>query len=320
MEKSGIDGEAESVVSGLSFAEMEFSGVDLISENQGTAEEKRAAHRNGRYYCQICLETYPLSDGHTLNCGHTYCVDCLVRYLAVRISDGVIHPKCFHPLTTNNPLNIVSTNSSFSNEIQCIQDALERTNEESSERKKRFDDIEPDDKLGSSSNAEEKTMAADNKGVDIMDVEANMDMNAVNIDVHRRGSHSSIASSSALCDAIISADEIRSLISGDKELADKFEYFKFIKENQNARECPSCEHMQIGSPDAPQMTCEMCGDVFCFFHSKAHPLMTCQEVRHMPYATPLTDLLDFEFVLRALCRDRILNNDKRSLKNLCFFY
>lgn len=277
MEKSGIDGEAESVVSGLSFGEMEFSGVDLISENQGTAEEKRAYNRHARYYCQICLETHPLSDGHTLNCGHTYCVDCLVRYLAVRISDGVIHPKCFHPLTTSSPVHIVSTNSSFSNEIQCIQNALERTNEESSRRKKRFDDIEPDDKLGSSLHAEKKTV-----GIDNMDLEASMNMNAVNIDVRRGGSHSSIASSSALCDAIISADEIRSLISGDKELADKFEYFKFIKENQNARECPSCEHMQIGSPEAPQMTCEMCGDVFCFFHSKAHPLMTCQEVSHMP--------------------------------------
>ena len=271
MENGGIDGEAESVVSGLSFAEMEFSGVELISENQGTAAEKRAANRHGRYYCQICLEMHPQSDGHTLNCGHTYCVNCLFRYLAVRICDGVIHPKCFHPLATNNRLNIVSTNSSFSNEILCVQQALEGTNEESLNKKKCFDEKEPDDNLGSSSHAEKKA-------VGITDADFEVNINTANLDVHREGSSSSIASSSALCDAIISADEIRSLISCDKELAVKFEYFKYIKENQNARECPGCQHMQIGNPESPQLTCEMCGDVYCFFHSKAHPLITCQEV------------------------------------------
>ena len=271
MEKSGIDGEAESVVSGLSFAEMEFSGVDLISANQDTATEKRITNRHGRYYCQICLETHPLSDGHTLNCGHSYCVECIHRYLAVRICDGVIHPKCFHPLTANNQLNIVSTNSSFSNEIFSIQHALEGTSEESSNRKECFDKKVLDDNLGSSSHAE--IMIAGNNNA-----ESDVNMNTANIDVHKEGSSSSIASSSALCDAIISADEIRSLISCDKELADKFEYFKYIKENQNARECPSCQHMQIGNQESPQMTCEMCGDVYCFLHSKAHPHITCQEV------------------------------------------
>ena len=274
MEKSGIDGEAESVVSGLSFVEMEFRGVELISGRQGAAAEKRLKSRQGRYYCQICLETHPLSDGHTLNCGHTYCLECIFRYLAVRICDGVVHPKCFHPLTTNNRLNAVSTNSSFSNEILCIQHGLVGTSEEPSHRKECFDEKEPDNNLGSLSHAEKKFVGVNN-------AESEVNINAAISDLQREGSSSSIASSSALCDAIISADEIRSLILCDKELAEKFEYFKYIKENQNARECPSCQHMQIGNPESPQLTCEMCGDVYCFFHSKAHPRITCQEVHHI---------------------------------------
>ena len=105
----------------------------------------------------------------------------------------------------------------------------------------------------------------------------NADSNS-NIQITRHISSTSTTSSQPICDAIISSDEIRSIICVDKELSDKFEYFKFTKENLNARECPDCRHLQIGCPESPNISCEKCGGQYCFFHSKAHPSSTCEEV------------------------------------------
>ena len=82
----------------------------------------------------------------------------------------------------------------------------------------------------------------------------------------------------SLCDAIISTKDILSIISISSDLAKKFEFFKFTKENIDGRECPTCSNLQICSPLKPSIICENCGDVYCFFHSKAHPNMSCEEV------------------------------------------
>ena len=52
-----------------------------------------------------------------------------------------------------------------------------------------------------------------------------------------------------------------------------------MKSNKNATECPFCENMQIGDPESPLILCEMCGENYCFYHSKAHPNMTCEQVK-----------------------------------------
>ena len=82
----------------------------------------------------------------------------------------------------------------------------------------------------------------------------------------------------SLCDATISTKDILNIISISSDLAKKFEFFKFTKENIDGRECPTCSNLQICSPLKPSIICENCGDVYCFFHSKAHPNMSCEEV------------------------------------------
>ena len=81
-----------------------------------------------------------------------------------------------------------------------------------------------------------------------------------------------------VCDAIISTQEISHIISNSPELIKKFKFFKFTKENINGRECSVCNHLQICSPLTPLTVCGNCGDTYCFFHSKAHPDMSCEEV------------------------------------------
>lgn len=55
--------------------------------------------KNNEYYCYICLDEHLYNeDSYTLNCGHTYCSQCLFRYLEAKILEGCIHPKCFHPI------------------------------------------------------------------------------------------------------------------------------------------------------------------------------------------------------------------------------
>lgn len=55
-----------------------------------------------------------------------------------------------------------------------------------------------------------------------------------------------IIHSTQVCNKIISAKDIYYIISNDDKLLKSYEYFKFMKENSNARECPSCQNLQIG--------------------------------------------------------------------------
>lgn len=427
------EGLEVTAVSAVPVVEIEFVSLAVVSENLDRVGgvEKNGMSRADQYFCQICLDVHALSDGHTLNCGHTYCSECLFRYLSVKICDGVTQPKCFHPLTCGDHNVVESTNSSFSNEIlSCRGDDEEivlteqkiehsptkdesnndeskqdcstveqdlsssvphRTtreknssliaspkgevrSEQSSNRRITEETVElifasprklsdaileqsdakkPFNSKSTYSSSKEKedpssaycqvieqvrgigvptaSSSSDSKSknilhtadgaccqrhkaeltvyadVDVQDtrneetdksgilydnaeqndrsnkpnLSKNNDNSENNSSIHltRHASSSSTTSSQPICDAIITYDEIRSLIRGDKELTDKFEYFKFTKENINARECPDCKHLQIGCPENPNIFCEKCNGQYCFFHSKAHPSSTCEEVR-----------------------------------------
>jgi Zinc finger, C3HC4 type (RING finger) len=443
------EGLEVTAVSAVPVIEIEFVSLAVVSENLDRGGEKCGISRDDQYYCQICLDVHAVSDGHTLNCGHTYCSECLFRYLSVKICDGVTQPKCFHPLTYGDHYIVESTNSSFSNEILSCRGDDEETvlteqklehsptkdesdnnedkqdsaineqssssslpqniireknsiltasskgielSEQSPNRRKTDETVEinatsprklsdaileqsdpkqssnskltySSSKLAYSSSKEDPSPAycqvieqirgigvpsasgSENRialhngegayclscttdpivyaDVDVQDtrnedtdktgivtdgIERNdnndrphlnkiNDNSANNSSIHltRHVSSSSTTSSQPICDAIISSDEIRSIICEDNELSDKFEYFKFTKENLNARECPDCKHLQIGYPENPNMFCEKCHGQYCFFHSKAHPSSTCEEVRLVR-----TQEIEFNFLCYAI--------------------
>jgi hypothetical protein len=72
------------------------------------------------------------------------------------------------------------------------------------------------------------------------------------------------------CNQIIPDEVIHSILSDDARLSQKYERFSFFNANADGRECPRCEHRQIGSVLQPSMVCDKCGEVYCFFHGLAH--------------------------------------------------
>lgn len=78
------------------------------------------------------------------------------------------------------------------------------------------------------------------------------------------------------CAVEIVPEDIRTVVS--KSSWEKYLKFKFNKENENARQCPFCDHSQVyrGS-EAPECLCESCGGEFCFVHSTAHRGRSCAE-------------------------------------------
>ena len=89
---------------------------------------------------------------------------------------------------------------------------------------------------------------------------------------------SSDASNLETCASIIPEDDIHKLI--DDESWSKYLKFKSNLQNTYSRQCPYCDHTQIGSPEDPIMTCENteCNQKYCLFHNNAHPMdMNCEE-------------------------------------------
>ncbi|KAJ1872566.1 E3 ubiquitin ligase [Coemansia sp. RSA 486] len=68
-------------------AEMLVQRQDLERSERATGQLSEALQ------CSICLETF--SAPHTLNCGHTFCKECLIQWLAV----GKMCPTCRAPVT-----------------------------------------------------------------------------------------------------------------------------------------------------------------------------------------------------------------------------
>ncbi|KAJ2234257.1 E3 ubiquitin ligase [Coemansia sp. RSA 485] len=68
-------------------AEMLVQRQDLERSERATGQLSEALQ------CSICIETF--SAPHTLNCGHTFCKECLIQWLAV----GKMCPTCRAPVT-----------------------------------------------------------------------------------------------------------------------------------------------------------------------------------------------------------------------------
>eukprot|EP00164_Ancoracysta_twista_P000612 GFYU01000809.1.p1 GENE.GFYU01000809.1~~GFYU01000809.1.p1 ORF type:complete len:496 (-),score=73.44 GFYU01000809.1:145-1632(-) len=81
------------------------------------------------------------------------------------------------------------------------------------------------------------------------------------------------------CDEPIAFDLIHLLV--DDNTNAKFERFRRIQSNPNARICPSCETLvepkDEANPPPADMQCSNCELAFCFYHSDAHIGSTCAE-------------------------------------------
>ena len=69
---------------------------------------------------------------------------------------------------------------------------------------------------------------------------------------------------------VLTDDQVLALLQ-DPKMIRKFQKFRASHRDRNYRECPRCDHLQVGDPAAPQMTCAACGARYCFVHSTAHP-------------------------------------------------
>ena len=77
------------------------------------------------------------------------------------------------------------------------------------------------------------------------------------------------------CKAVFSVMEISELVS--EKCFEKYQRFDLLKKNPNIRECPKCSHMSSeGNEINPILRCSACNEVFCYFHSNAHPNLTCE--------------------------------------------
>ena len=80
---------------------------------------------------------------------------------------------------------------------------------------------------------------------------------------------------STQCGGVIEESEIKSIVT--REIHQRYLRLNEIKRNQNARECPSCSHIQIGDGSHPNMTCDKCQTQYCFIHANAHPNEACHD-------------------------------------------
>jgi hypothetical protein len=83
------------------------------------------------------------------------------------------------------------------------------------------------------------------------------------------------------CKEAIAPSDMTELMKEDVRLLEKYERFKYAKENKHCRECPFCSFLNVGTPDTtPRITCSECGKVYCYRHSNAHDFdlySSCEE-------------------------------------------
>lgn len=90
------------------------------------------------------------------------------------------------------------------------------------------------------------------------------------------------------CGKIIPTAAIEALLQEHPQLNEKYQRYKFSKENPNARECPYCHAWNIADaevlkePAGGRLVCSntACAKVFCFYHANAHDFdvyPTCAE-------------------------------------------
>lgn len=80
------------------------------------------------------------------------------------------------------------------------------------------------------------------------------------------------------CRTPITTQDIQQLVTSETWM--KYQRFKANLENTLSRQCPYCEHTQIGDPDNPIMECKNtdCNQEYCLYHSNAHSVdIKCEE-------------------------------------------
>jgi hypothetical protein len=77
------------------------------------------------------------------------------------------------------------------------------------------------------------------------------------------------------CNGTYTDEEIQELV--DDVTFQKYARFREIKANPDYRECPKCNKSTVGDKESPIITCSECAEVYCYFHSNAHPNMSCSD-------------------------------------------
>ena len=70
---------------------------------------------------------------------------------------------------------------------------------------------------------------------------------------------------------------LRKLTAVPEATARKLSAMAKLLAHKDARRCPSCRHVQLGSHAEPDMTCGECAAPYCFRHADAHPGLSCEE-------------------------------------------
>ena len=80
------------------------------------------------------------------------------------------------------------------------------------------------------------------------------------------------------CRGVLTANDLRQLLS-DESFA-RYERLKLVKTSPNYRECPQCNMGVVALESvttSPELVCGSCGCRYCFFHSNAHPGLSCED-------------------------------------------
>eukprot|EP01083_Nonionella_stella_P280472 954142_1 len=80
------------------------------------------------------------------------------------------------------------------------------------------------------------------------------------------------------CGAVITEHDIHQL--SDPQTWNKYQNFRSNLENTLSRQCPYCDHTQIGDPLQPIMNCKntQCNRQYCLYHNNAHAVdVHCEE-------------------------------------------
>lgn len=80
-----------------------------------------------------------------------------------------------------------------------------------------------------------------------------------------------------MCAAKFDDETMADLLKHDAKMDKKYLRFKFLRDKKNGRECPKCEHLQLGSETSNAIICDICGNNYCYIHGGAHSGKTCEQ-------------------------------------------
>ncbi|KAI3955844.1 hypothetical protein MKW98_006204 [Papaver atlanticum] len=78
-----------------SFRPITLFGVKLIDDINDPSGSKKKKKVEESFVCEICVETKMINESFQIKgCAHSYCSECMVRYVASKIQENVISIKC----------------------------------------------------------------------------------------------------------------------------------------------------------------------------------------------------------------------------------